>query len=260
MAKFQYKTVPTPTDKNPPGIWHILASETSERFAYYGMTLILTEFMIKHLEGGVMSNTAAISQYHIFKCATYVAPICGAIIADLWLGKFKTIMLFSILYCFGLFSITVDQSRYGLYLCMVLVAIGSGFIKPCMSANVGDQFGKQNQHLMAKIYNWFYFAINIGAFIGPFTTPKLMNNPHFGPKWAFGLSLVSMFCALIVFWSGRKLFVHAPPEGGKFLEEHIYRRRSKCRFKDFRFCFLLFPLFIPFMNCPAQPGLFTQIN
>jgi POT family proton-dependent oligopeptide transporter len=218
MVKFQYKTTPTQTDKNPPGIFHILASETTERFAYYGMTLILTEFMTKHLQGGNMSGTGGISWYHNFKCVTYLFPILGAIIADLWLGKFRTIILFSILYCFGLLSITIDQSRTGLYLCMVLVAIGSGFIKPCMSANLGDQFGKQNQHLMAKIYNWFYFAINIGAFIGPFIAAQLMDSPKFGPRWAFGLTFVVMVCSIIIFWSGRKSFVHAPIEGGKFLK------------------------------------------
>jgi POT family proton-dependent oligopeptide transporter len=101
---------------------------------------------------------------------------------------------------------------------MVLVAIGSGFIKPCMSANLGDQFGKQNQHLMAKIYNWFYFAINIGAFIGPFIAAQLMDSPKFGPRWAFGLTFVVMVCSIIIFWSGRKSFVHAPIEGGKFLK------------------------------------------
>ncbi len=218
MAKFQYKRTPTPTDKNPPGIWHILGAETAERYAYYGMTLILTEFMTKHLVGGAMSDTSGISWYHNFKSITYLFPICGAIIADMWLGKFRTIILFSLIYCVGLLALTVDQSRVGLYICMVGVAVGSGFIKPCMSANVGDQFGKQNQHLMAKIYNWFYFAINIGAFIGPFIAAKLMDSKRFGPQWAFGMCFIAMLCSIVVFWSGRKLFVHAPIEGAKFLK------------------------------------------
>jgi len=218
MAKFQYKRTPTLTDKNPPGIWHILGAETAERYAYYGMTLILTEFMTRHLVGGAMSGTSGISWYHNFKSITYLFPICGAIIADMWLGKFRTIILFSLIYCVGLLALTVDQSRVGLYICMVGVAIGSGFIKPCMSANVGDQFGKQNQHLMAKVYNWFYFAINIGAFIGPFIAAQLMDSERFGPRWAFGMCFVAMLCSIVVFWCGRKLFVHAPIEGAKFLK------------------------------------------
>jgi len=83
---------------------------------------------------------------------------------------------------------------------------------------VGDQFGKSNQHLIVKFYNWFYFSINIGAFIGPFTTPKLMNSPNFGPKWAFGLAFVWMVFALIAFWMGRKLYVHVPPTGKSFVK------------------------------------------
>jgi POT family proton-dependent oligopeptide transporter len=218
MAKFRYKTTPTLTEKAPPGIWHILTNECAERFAYYGFTLILTEFMIKHLVGGVMSEGNAISWYHIFKCVTYLLPLVGAVIADLWFGKYRTIIFFSILYCFGLLFMTIDQSRIGLFSGMIFVAIGSGFIKPCVSANVGDQFGKSNQHLIVKFYNWFYFSINIGAFIGPFTTPKLMNSPNFGPKWAFGLAFVWMVFALIAFWMGRKLYVHVPPTGKSFVK------------------------------------------
>jgi proton-dependent oligopeptide transporter, POT family len=219
MAKFQYKTTPTPTEKAPTGIWHILTNETAERFAYYGLTLILVEFMTKHLVGGGMSEGAAISWYHLFKAVTYILPLIGAIIADLWFGKYRTIIMFSILYCLGLLIMTIDQSRIGLYLCMILVAIGSGFIKPCVSANVGDQFGKSNQNMMVKVYNWFYFAINFGAFFGPFITPKLMNNPNYGPKWAFGLAFVWMVLATIVFWMGRKRYVHVPAAGKSFLKE-----------------------------------------
>jgi POT family proton-dependent oligopeptide transporter len=242
MAKFQYKTIPTPTAKAPTGIWHILANETAERFAYYGLTLILVEFMTKHLVGGVMEGGAAISWYHLFKAVTYVLPLVGAIIADLWFGKYRTIIMFSIIYCLGLLIMTVDQSRTGLYLCMILVAIGSGFIKPCVTANVGDQFGKSNQNMMAKVYNWFYFAINFGAFFGPFITPKLMNNPKYGPKWAFGLAFVWMVLATIIFWMGRKRYVHAPPAGKSFLKE-IFKGEGLGIIKRISVLFLILSVF-----------------
>ena len=62
---------------------------------------------------------------------------------------------------------------------LILVAIGTGAIKPCVSANVGDQFGKTNKHLIGKVYNWFYFAINFGAFISNFLSIEFSAFFHF---------------------------------------------------------------------------------
>ena len=224
MAKFQYKTIPTLTEKAPPGIWHILANETAERFAYYGMSFILFTFMTEYLLGPggtkmVMNSSDAKSYYHLFKAANYAFPIIGALLSDIWLGKFKTIVWFSILYCVGFLVMIVDQTRLGLFAGLFLIAFASGIIKPCVSANVGDQFGKRNKHLMTKIYNWFYFAINLGAFVGPVLTPLLLYSEDFGPKWAFGLTGVMMVFATVVFWIGRKRYVHAPAAGIGFVKE-----------------------------------------
>jgi len=224
MAKFQYKTTPTATDKTPPGIWHILTNETAERFAYYGMTFILYTFMTEYLLGPngekmVMSQSDAKSLYHLFKAANYAFPIIGALMSDIWLGKFKTIIWFSVLYCVGFAVMVVDQTRVGLLGGLLLIALASGIIKPCVSANVGDQFGKQNKHLMTKIYNWFYFAINLGAYVGPFLTPLLLYNQDFGPRWAFGLTAIMMIFATFVFWLGKKEYVHAPAAGVGFVKE-----------------------------------------
>ncbi len=224
MAKFQYKTIPTLTEKAPPGIWHILANETAERFAYYGMSFILFTFMTEYLLGPggtkmVMNSSDAKSYYHLFKAANYAFPIIGALLSDIWLGKFKTIVWFSALYCVGFLVMIVDQTRLGLFAGLFLIAFASGIIKPCVSANVGDQFGKQNKHLMTKIYNWFYFAINLGAFVGPVLTPLLLYSEDFGPRWAFGLTGVMMVFATVVFWIGRKRYVHAPAAGIGFVKE-----------------------------------------
>jgi len=224
MAKSKYKTTPTPTDKAPPGIWHILTNEAAERFAYYGMSFILFTFMTEYLLGPgggkmVMNSSDAKSYYHLFKAANYAFPIIGALLSDIWLGKFKTIVWFSVLYCVGFLVMVVDQTRLGLFAGLFLIAFASGIIKPCVSANVGDQFGKQNKHLMGKIYNWFYFAINLGAFVGPVLTPLLLYSENFGPRWAFGLTGVMMVFATVVFWIGSKRYVHAPSAGIGFVKE-----------------------------------------
>ena len=222
MAQSKYLTAPIATTKVPPGIPYILANEAAERFAFYGMNFILVTFMTQHLlapggEKAPMSDNQATEVYHWFKAAVYAIPLVGAFLSDLWLGKFKTIIIFSIVYCAGCAALVVDQTRTGLYATLVLVAIGSGMIKPCVSANVGDQFGKSNKHLLARVYSFFYFSINFGAFISPLITPVLLK--LYGPVPAFGLLAVMMLLATIVFWAGRRKYVHVPAAGRAFLKE-----------------------------------------
>jgi POT family proton-dependent oligopeptide transporter len=156
--------------------------------------------------------------FHLFVSAVYFTPLIGALISDIWLNKYKTILGFSILYCFGFFALMVDQTRLGLGVGLVLIALGSGVIKPCVSANVGDQFGKSNQHLMSKVYSWFYFSINVGAFIAQFfVVPPILEK--YGPGAAFGVTFFLMAIATIAFWLGRRKMVHIRPSGIGFVKE-----------------------------------------
>jgi POT family proton-dependent oligopeptide transporter len=100
---------------------------------------------------------------------------------------------------------------------LFLIAVGSGGIKPCVSAHVGDQFGATNQHLLSKVFGWFYVSINIGAAASQFATPLLLK--YAGPGWAFGIPGILMALATLVFWLGRHRFVHIPPGGRAFLRE-----------------------------------------
>ena len=68
----------------------------------------------------------------------------------------------------------MDETRLGLGLGLMMIAIGSGGIKPCVSAHVGDQFDESKKHLLKKVFNWFYIAINVGAVISTFFTIKLL--------------------------------------------------------------------------------------
>ena len=101
----------------------------------------------------------------------------------------------------------------GLY----LIALGSGGIKPCVSAHVGDQFGQSNSHWLTKVFGWFYISINVGAALSTLATPLLLE--WYGPHWAFGVPGVLMALATFVFWQGRKVFVHIPPRGNEFIKE-----------------------------------------
>ncbi|MBN2138909.1 MAG: POT family MFS transporter [Sedimentisphaerales bacterium] len=222
MSKREYITAPLPSDKTPAGIPYILGNEAAERFAFYGMTSILVIFMTTHLQNAdgakaLMGEERAKSIFHWFKAAAYFMPLIGAIVSDLWLGKFKTIFFFSIVYCLGFVAIVVDITRAGLAIGLILMAVGSGMIKPCVSANVGDQFGKKNKHLMSRWFGWFYWSVNLGACISMFFCPLL--RAWYGPQVGFGVPMVLMFLATIVFWMGKWKFVHIKPAGSSLIKE-----------------------------------------
>lgn len=200
----------------PKGIPYIIGNEAAERFSYYGMRAILVIFMTQYLmnasgQRDVMSEQEAQGYFHLFVGAVYLLPILGALLADFLLGKYKTIIALSLVYCLGHLSLALDDTRLGLALGLGLIALGAGGIKPCVSAHVGDQFGDGNRHLLGKVFAWFYFAINFGAFMAQLTVPWLLD--HAGASAAFAVPGVLMLLATWVFWLGRKRFVQVPPSG-----------------------------------------------
>eukprot|EP00913_Durusdinium_trenchii_P028370 g26598.t1 len=206
----------------PAGIPYIVGNEAAERFSFYGMRAILFVFMTKYLmdqDGStdVMSDSDATSYIHLFIASAYFFPVIGAIISDWLWGKYKTILTLSLVYCAGHITLALDETRFGLTLGLTLIAIGAGGIKPCVSAHVGDQFGQKNKHLISKVFGWFYFSINLGAFASQLLTPILLSK--FGPSVAFGVPGGLMLLATWVFWLGRNKFVHVPPGGAAFLKE-----------------------------------------
>ncbi|MHC4572933.1 MAG: POT family MFS transporter [Planctomycetota bacterium] len=224
MSKSKYLTAPLPSKKMPAGVPYILGNEAAERFAFYGMTSILVVFMTKYLMGpggvlDVMGEEESKKYFHFFNAAVYFMPLLGALISDIWLGKYRSVIYFSLVYCMGFSVLMLDLTRFGLAAGLVLIAIGSGIIKPCVSANVGDQFGKSNRHLMSKVYSWFYFAINLGACISMWLCPLLLD--RCGPRWGFGVPAAFMFLATIAYWLGRRKFVHIPPAGIKSLKDSL---------------------------------------
>ena len=187
----------------PKGLPYIIGNELAERFSYYGMKTILIIFMTKYLMDqtgtlNVMQREEALIWYHLFSSGVYFTPILGALIADGMLGKYKTIISLSLLYCIGHLVLSLDYTRFGLTVGLSLIALGSGGIKPCVSAHVGDQFGKTNSHLLEKVYSWFYFSINFGALLSTLLTPLLLEK--YGPNVAFGVPGLLMLIATFVFW------------------------------------------------------------
>ncbi|MDA0739757.1 MAG: POT family MFS transporter [Nitrospirae bacterium] len=217
-----YRTTPITTDRMPTAIPFLVMNEAAERFSYYGMRAILVIFMTDYLvnhDGGsdVMGEAEARKYFHLFASAVYFFPIVGSLVADVFWGKFRTIVVLSIIYCFGHLALAVDQTRLGLAIGLTLIAIGSGGIKPCVSANLGDQFGTANGHLLSKAFYWFYFSINLGAGISTLLTPWFLH--HVSPHVAFGVPGLLMLLATWVFWFGRWQYAHIPPKGTAFFRE-----------------------------------------
>jgi len=222
MVMRQYKNSPTVTTQVPPGIAFIIGNEAAERFSYYGMRSILVIFMTQYLMNSsgqleVMSEHEAQGYFHLFVSAVYMTPLLGALLADGVWGKYRTIIYLSMVYCLGHFVLALDDTRMGLLLGQSLIALGAGGIKPCVSAHVGDQFGRANQFLLSKVFSGFYLAINLGAFFSMLAIPWLLE--HYGAKLAFLVPGVLMLLATIVFWSGRYRFVHIAPAGKVFLRD-----------------------------------------
>ena len=223
-----YRTHPSETEQMPSGIPYIIANEAAERFSFYGMKAALAIFLANYLGvlgGESMSETKATAYVSFFNSAVYLTPLFGALIADIFFGKYRTIITLSIVYCLGHLSLAFmgigGMVQIWLLSGLGLIAIGAGGIKPCVSAHVGDQFGKNNRHLITKIFNIFYLSINFGAVISNLAIPWILK--WHGPHWAFGIPGVLMALATVFFWMGRQKFVHIPAHGKEFRSELFSR-------------------------------------
>ena len=182
-----------------------------------GRALPLFGLLDAHGHPAPMTEAHAVETFHLFGTAVYFLPLLGALISDLFLGKYRTIFYLSIVYCCGHLALAMNSTRLGLAIGLSLIAFGAGGIKPCVSANVGDQFGAANQHLLERVYGWFYFSINIGAGISQLSIPWLLQ--HYGPPVAFGVPGILMLSATVIFWLGRRKFVHIPPGRDSMVKE-----------------------------------------
>ncbi|KAL2102931.1 hypothetical protein ACEWY4_002099 [Coilia grayii] len=223
----------------PISIFFIVVNEFCERFSYYGMRAVLVLYFTYFLR---WDENTAISIYHTFVALCYLTPILGAIVADSWLGKFKTIVYLSIVYTLGQGVLAVsaihditDHNRDGepdditfhVALSMVglaLIAIGTGGIKPCVSAFGGDQFDDSQERQRSTFFSIFYLSINAGSLLSTIITPILRAQEcgiHTQQKCyplAFGVPAALMLVALVVFIVGSSMYVKVSPQGNIMLE------------------------------------------
>ena len=200
----------------PRQIKYIIGNEACERFSYYGMAGILAGYISGQLVAGGLgkSENYATEVISLFKSLNYFTPLLGAWLSDKLIGRYKTIFWVSLFYCAGHGTLALSdffgpQGKLNcLFIGLTLIAFGSGGIKPCVSAFMGEQFTPEQSHLMQKAYGAFYWAINFGSFFSFLIIPWVKN--HYGYSLAFAVPGIFMAIATFIFWRGKKFYVIVP--------------------------------------------------
>lgn len=193
-------TAPVPTT-HPPGFKFFFWGEFAERCSYYGMRAILAKYMIEKL--GVAEGDAG-TFMSLFIAACYFFPLLGGYIADNFLGKYWTIVLFSVPYVIAQFVVGTED-KYIVFGSLVLLAMGSGVIKPNISTLMGLTYDQQRpgqDQLRTSAFSWFYLSINVGAGLSQLAMPFLRDK--YGYQVAFMFPAVLMAIALVIFALGKR--------------------------------------------------------
>jgi POT family proton-dependent oligopeptide transporter len=171
-------------NRHPVGLWFFFWGEFAERCSYYGMRAILFLYMTQVIR---YSTTDATPLYSAFKMACYFLPLLGGWIADRWLGRYWTIVGFSVPYVMGHFILGIP-THIALFMALALLAGGSGVIKPNISTLMGQTYDQQRpgqERLRSAAFLWFYFAINVGALISQLALPEIRQRyilSHISPE------------------------------------------------------------------------------
>ncbi|KAK9298287.1 hypothetical protein QLX08_008303 [Tetragonisca angustula] len=213
--------------KYPKSIFFIISNEFCERFSFYGMRTVLTLYLKNQLKYTDDMSTVI---YHVFTMLLYFFPIFGAMLADSLLGKFRTIFYLSIIYAAGQLLLSLSAApplgipdREFSMVGLVLIAVGTGGIKPCVSAFGGDQFIlPQQEQYLSTFFSLFYFSINSGSLISTFLTPVLRSSVScFGDTTCYSLAFlvpaILMTLSIVIFVLGKPLYKIVKPTGNVVL-------------------------------------------
>ncbi|KAK2861414.1 hypothetical protein FQN49_004219 [Arthroderma sp. PD_2] len=232
--------------KLPWSAFLVAIVELCERFAYYGLNGPFQNYMqhsynepsgVPGAIGLGQSTATGLSNFFQFWC--YVTPLIGAFIADQYMGKYNTILIFSLIYISGLIvlfctslpvAIENGASLGGLVAAMIIIGLGTGGIKTNISPLIAEQVAARKQEVktlksgervivdpartVERVYMIFYMCINIGSLAAIATTELEL---HIGFWSAYLLPLCMFLVGFIVLIVGRKLYIVRPPKGSIFL-------------------------------------------
>jgi POT family proton-dependent oligopeptide transporter len=206
---------------HPAGLTTLFFTEMWERFSYYGMRALLMLFMVKTAaEGGLGFDTkSAAAIYGTYTMSVYLLTILGGFIADNFIGARRAVLVGGIIIATGHFTMAFGSIET-FYAGLVLIAVGTGLLKPNISTMVGSLYRPTDERRDAG-FSIFYMGINIGAFLAPLVTGYLAQsegwraqltawglNPATSWHWGFGAAGVGMTLGLIVYILQRERLAH----------------------------------------------------
>ena len=217
-------TAPSPASDtaffgHPRGLSTLFFTEMWERFAYYGMRAILILFMTASVAAGGLGFEVgrAGAVYGTYVALVYMLSLPGGWVADRILGLRRSVFYGGILIMFGQLSLAVPGAKL-FYLGLALIILGTGLLKPNVSAIVGELYGREDTRRDAG-FSIFYMGINLGAFIAPLIVGWLAQsetfkgvlegmgvNPTTSWNWGFGVGALGMFFGIIQYRLGWKHF------------------------------------------------------
>ncbi|KAG0200652.1 peptide transporter ptr2 [Mortierella sp. GBA30] len=236
-------------DTIPASAWLVVVVEFCERFTYYGLSGPFQNYIqypytsergADHPGAIGKGQQTATALNYFFQFFCYCTPVLAAIVADQYLGKYKTIVLFSGIYMFGVLilvltsipaAILANAALPGLIIAMIVIGLGTGGIKANVSPMVAEQYQgtkatvktlKSGEKVIVdpnvtvqSIFNWFYWSINLGSLSAIITT----NAEKYYAFWlAYLIPLIMFNGAVIALWVGKDKVVKTPPRGSVLLE------------------------------------------
>ena len=192
----------SPVHRHPPGLYVLVFTELWERYSFYSMMAILTLYMdeVLHFDAARIGRV-----YGGYIGGVYLLPLVGGLLADRVLGFYRAVLVGGALMMLGHLVLAVESLPF-FYTALVLLAAGSGLLKPNVSTIVGNLY-RDRPELRDAGFNLFYMGINLGALISPVGVAWL--RAHYGWSIAFGSAALAMALSLACFIGGRRYLGHA---------------------------------------------------
>jgi len=191
---------------HPAGLFVLFFTEMWERFSFYGMRVLLVQFLtmavIGYNPGWEWSAENATALFGTYAGLLYLTPILGGIIADKMIGYRWAVVVGALLMTAGHASMAIE-TEFSLYFGLGLLVIGTGFFKPTMTSIISEMY-KDTPKKKDGAYTIFYMGVNAGAFFGMMLCGYLAEK--IGWSYGFGLAGVFMLLGTLQFWLSKPLF------------------------------------------------------
>jgi POT family proton-dependent oligopeptide transporter len=190
--------------QHPTGFWFVFFGELAERASYYGMRALLAKYMIDVLGYSEAGGTTVMKA---FMAGCYLTPFLGGWVAERYLGRYKTILYYSVPYIAGHIILGSFQNGSGLFIALFLLALGSGAIKPNTSVLMGMIYdAEKKEALLNEAFSLYYAAVNVGAFASSLTLPLVVKARGGDYGLALMIPAVLMAVAFALFGFGKRWY------------------------------------------------------